>query len=98
MCTYRFKFEPGVSLTEAEQTLHLSLIAAAGLHGEAVVRLQAAYTVSEQERVVTVDGSTEVGATIAKIYAGLLLREFGADLFQVRPTSATKPEAIAVPA
>jgi len=99
MKAFRFEFEPDVSLTEAEQTLHLALFAVGGLYGEARVRLEAAYRVDEICTAIGVDASTEVGAAVVKIYAGLLLKEFGEDAFRVRPiTVAESHTSVAVPA
>lgn len=96
MCTYRFQFEPDVSLTEVEQTLHLALFAVEGLFGEARVRLEASYRLDERGDAILVNGISDVGAAVVKVFVGLLLREFGADAFQVRPSSATEPEPVAV--
>jgi hypothetical protein len=98
MCTYRFQFEPEVSLTEAEQTLHLALFAVEGLFGEARVRLEGSYRVDERGDAILVNGGSDVGDAVVKVFTGLLLREFGADAFQVRPIPAAKPEPVAVPA
>ncbi len=81
---FRFEFEPTVPLTEAEMSLHLSMFAVEGLYGEARVRLEASYHLDEPHRTITVDGSTEVGAAIVKVFTRLLGREFGEDAFRVR--------------
>lgn len=98
MCTFRFQFENDVSLTEAEQTLHLALFAVEGLFGEARVRLEASYRVDERGDAILVNGGPDVGASLVKVFTGLLLREFGADAFRVRPLNAAEPEPVAVPA
>jgi len=81
---YRFEFDRSVPLTEAEMSLHLSLFAVEGLYGEARVRLEASYHLDEARRSITVDGGTEVGAAIVKVFTRLLTREFGEDGFRVR--------------
>ena len=81
---YRFDFEPSVPLPEAEMSLHLAMFAVEGLFGEARVRLEASYHLDEPNRAVTVDGTTEVGAAVLKVFTRLLGREFGEDAFRVR--------------
>lgn len=90
---YRFKFVPSVSLEEAEMTIQLSLIAAEGLHGEARVRLDAAYYLNEKERQITVDARTPIGQDVAAIYCGFCLREFGRDAFDI-----SRREKVSTPA
>jgi len=96
---FRFEFEPVVSLTEAEMSLHLAMYAVEGLYGEARVRLEASYRLDDALRSITVDGETEVGAALVKVYTRLLIREFGEDGFHVRPVDASAVQAAqAVPA
>lgn len=96
--SYRFVFARTLDLSEAEQSLHLAMFAVEGLFGQARVRLEAAYEVIDDQRAITVDGATEVGAAIVKVYTGLLLREFGADAFRVHLTESNDPEPVAVSA
>lgn len=81
---YRFEMGKTVPLNEAEQSLHLALIAVQGLFGQARVRMDAAYHVDESRRVIVVDGTTEVGAALVRVFTELLLREFGGTAFRVR--------------
>ncbi len=81
---YRFEFERSVPLTEAEMSLHLSLFAVEGLYGQARVRLDAGYHIDERRRAIVVDGTTEVGAAVVRVFTSLLLHEFGSDGFSVR--------------
>ena len=81
---YRFKFEPSVPIVEAELTLHLAMYAIEGLYGQARVRLEAAYHLDAERRTILVDGGTEVGAALVKVFTRLLIREFGEDGFHVR--------------
>ena len=92
---YRFEFEPTVPLTEAELTLHLAIYAAEGLHGEARVRLEVNYHLDTPRNAIIVDGGTEVGAALVKVFTHLLIRQFGEDGFHVRrvePVSAETPD------
>ena len=81
---YRFTFEHTVPLSESEQTLHLAILAAEGLFGESLVRMDLTYHIDEPRRVLLVDGSTEVGAAVIRIFTALLLREIGRHRFTVR--------------
>ena len=80
---YRFEFEPAVPLAEAEMSLHLAMIALEGLFGRAGVRLEARYRLDEAGRAIVVDGSTQVGESLVRVFAALLIREFGDDSFSV---------------
>ena len=87
---FRFSLSANASLDEAEMTLQLATFAAEGLFGTAQVRLDFGYHVDADRRVVLVDGSTEVGATVAQIFTGLLLREFGEDSFRVERVNSNQ--------
>ena len=92
---FRFGFVPAVPLTEAELTLHLAIYAAEGLHGEARVRLEVSYQLDRSANAIIVDGETEVGASLVKVFTHLLIRQFGEDGFNVRriePGSAGTPD------
>src|SRR4029453_3995885 len=96
---YRFEIDESVPLTEAEMSLQFAMIALEGLHGQARVRLEGRYDVEQEARALFVDGSTEVGAALVRVFTALMIREFGDDSFAVRsaaviaqPTGApTKP-------
>jgi len=89
---YRFTFDKGVALTDAEATLHLAMIAAEGLFSGALVRMDVTFAVDEPRRGLTVDGSTAVGSAVIRMFTSLLLREFGEDAFTVRRVEASSPE------
>ena len=95
----RFRFDGEVRLADAEMSLHLAMFAVEGLFGRARVRLDAEYDLIEQDHCIDVDGGTEVGAMIVRVFTGLLLREFGEDSFRIeRMTPAiqhTEPERTA---
>lgn len=81
--TTTFRFEPGVTMTDVEQTLHLARLAAGSLHGEDRVRLQARATVKKSDRTVEIDTSRDVGQSLALIFGGYVRREFGSGAFEV---------------
>jgi hypothetical protein len=80
---YRFEFDREVSLIEAEETVQLARMAAEGLFSNARVRMDFNYHVHEPHRTIFIDGTTEVGDAIVKIFTSLALREFGEDAFRV---------------
>lgn len=96
----QFCFRPSVPLGEAEMTLHLAHFAAEGLAGPVRVQLDSNTLVDRPSRSIFIDESTIVGWLIARIFAGLLVREFGEAAFQVqrgvvRPTPTVVVECVA---
>lgn len=86
---FRFQFTRDVPLDEAEMTLHLAMYAIEGLYGVARVRLDVSYYVDEPRRVIIVDGTKRVGAALVRVFANLLVREFGDEAFEVRRVDAS---------
>ena len=91
---YRFEIGQAVPLEEAELTLQLSIYALEGLFGNAGVRLDARYDIDEAGRALVVDASTEIGMSLVRVFAALLLREFGDDAFSVRRGGGGAPPAV----
>lgn len=81
---YRFTFSRGVDLAEAEATLHLAILAAEGLFGQARVRIDFAYHLDAPRSTLIVDGGTPTGDAIVRVFTAFLVREFGDDGFTVR--------------
>ena len=81
--TIQFAFEPGISLAEAEMSLHLAMFAVEGLIGRVRVRLDAKYHLDESNRAIVIDTLRPAGRMIARVFTGLLLREFGEGAFCV---------------
>ena len=81
---YRYRFRNKAGLLEAEGTLHVAILAAEGLFGEARVRMDAGYVIDSGLRSLVVDASTPVGRTVSDIFTALILRELGEDAFNVR--------------
>jgi len=90
---YRFELDKTVPLEEAEQSLHLAIIAVQGLFGQARVRLDAGYHLDEPRRVIVVDGTTAVGMSVVRVFTEFLLREFGWDGFEVHRVRTLSTEA-----
>lgn len=80
---FRFSFDQHVPIEDAEMTLHLAMLAAEGLFGKPRVAMEFRYEIQPFDAYLDVDGDSEVGVTIARIFAGLLLREFGDSAFRI---------------
>lgn len=80
---YRFEFVHRVDIDEVEQTLALSILAVGCLQGEAAVRLDVGYAIDCDRRVIVVDGDTETGRAVTRVFTGFCIHEFGDDAFSV---------------
>ena len=80
---YRFSFREGVPMLDVEETFFLSTFAAEGLYGEARVRMDAGYSISQEKRRVVIDAGTPVGQAVCGIFAALALKEFGRESLKV---------------
>ncbi|MBA4133062.1 MAG: hypothetical protein C0519_16785 [Hyphomicrobium sp.] len=80
---YRLTFEIPVDMEAVEETLLLAILAVGCLYGEAAVRLDAGYAIDTDARVVVIDGSTDIGCAVARIFIGFCTREFGGDTFSM---------------
>lgn len=90
---YRYTFDERTPMNEVRDSLFLAVFSAEGIHGQAQVRLDAAFRLEEAKHACVVDAATAVGRTIAQVFTGLLTREFGEDAFTVeRLTEAPETE------
>jgi hypothetical protein len=80
---YRYTFDEKTPIAEVHDSLFLAVFSAEGLHGRVQVRLDAAFCLDEKKRACVVDAATPVGQAIARIFTGLLTRQFGEDAFTV---------------
>jgi len=80
---YRLTFEIPVDIEAVEETLLLAILAVGCLYGDAAVRLDAGYAIDADARVVVLDGSTDIGRAVARIFIGFCSREFGDDTFSM---------------
>jgi hypothetical protein len=85
---YKYAFAPEIPVQEAEASLYVAVVAAECLHGEAQVRLDARHYFDGDRRACAIDAGTAVGRDIAKLYTGLLKREFGEMSFSVERLTA----------
>jgi hypothetical protein len=80
---FRYQFHADVPIAEVEASLVLAIFAAESLHGEPQVRLDAGHALDPERRICVIDGSTDVGRDLNRIFLGYLQREFGPDSFSV---------------
>lgn len=81
---FRYTFQESVPLQDVEETLLVAVLAIGSLFGESSVRLDASYAMDADRRGCVIDGSTEVGRGISRVFIGLASREFGDESFTVR--------------
>ena len=87
--TYRHEIEEGVPFEEVAQSLALAVLGAECLLGESRVRLEAEFSIDEQERCCTVNAGTESGRQIARLFTGFLVKQFGEEGFWVQDVSGS---------
>jgi hypothetical protein len=80
---YRFTFAEGADMEEVEGTLILAILAVGCLCGEPAIRLDAGYAVDAEQRTVAVDGTTETGRAVTRVFTGLAIHEYGDESFSV---------------
>jgi hypothetical protein len=85
---YHYTFCAGIPIEEVEATLHLALLAAEGLHGEADVRLEGTHSVDIERRRCVINAATLVGRDINRLFLNFIRHEFGADAFRVEHIEA----------
>jgi hypothetical protein len=80
---FRFLLDQHVPIEDAEMTLHLAMLAAEGIFGNPRMAMEFRYHLRPLDNAIDVEGYTEVGVTMARIFAGLLLREYGEGAFRI---------------
>ena len=88
----RFTFDGSTDQEAIEGQLALAIIVAECMFGQARVRLDAAYLMSEDGRQLVLDVSNDVGEQIAQLFTGLLIRELGEDQFKVERVESDKKQ------
>jgi hypothetical protein len=84
---YQYTFDPSVSMSQVNNALILSGLAAEAIHGRAQVQLNAHFRTDPATYCATIAAATEVGQTIARVFTELVSREFGEEAFSVARTS-----------
>ncbi len=80
---YRFEFSTDVNSEDIKVQLALAIVTAECSFGQARVRINAAYSISEDGKKVVIDVASDVGQQIAQTFAGLMIRRHGEKSFQV---------------
>jgi len=89
---YRLTFDIPVDMDTVEETLLLAILAVGCLYGEAAVRLDAGYAIDADARVVVLDGGTDIGRAVARIFIGFCSREFGDGTFSMVRADGPLPQ------
>ena len=88
---YKYCFDDSVDLDEAELTLHLAIHAAEGLYGEALVRMEVGYRRDDGQRCLYIDGATDVGQAVVRVFTAFTIKEFGSTAFTVSSAPRVRP-------
>jgi hypothetical protein len=85
--TYRFQFKPDILAREIEDALFWAVFNAESVFGKAKVRLDGSFALDKHRKNCVIEGSTEVGQHIAKIFTSLVAKKFGEEAFVVERIS-----------
>lgn len=91
---YRFNFNEKVPFDAVETHLFWSVFTAECEYGKSRVRLEASFYASRDTKQCVIDGSTEVGQAIAKLFTGLISQEYGEGSFKVERLDKKPPEGM----
>lgn len=89
---YRYAFATTVAIADIEASLLLAILATEDLHGASDTRLDAMHCLDAAKRACVIDGSTEVGRDLNRLFVGLLARRFGPAAYTVRSVFAKNPK------
>jgi hypothetical protein len=90
---YQYTFAEKIPFEDVEESLLLAVLVAESLHGRSALRMCTSFYLEREKRSVAVDGDSQVGEHIARIFTGLLTQEFGEEAFRVTRCSELKKEA-----
>jgi len=79
----RFTFMDGTKREWIESHLSWVIFNAECTFGKSKVRIEASYFIPDDKPECVIDVSTEVGEHIAKLFTGIMIREFGEEGFAV---------------
>lgn len=94
---HRYQFPNDIPIEEIEASLLLAIFAAENLHGESLVRLDAAHAMDRDRRVCVIDANTQVGRDINQLFIGFVRREFGEDSFRVERVDSCSKNPVSRP-
>lgn len=92
---YRYSFNPGIRAVDVEAVLLLAFLAAEAIHGEARVRLEAAYFLAPDKGCCIISADTAVGKTINKLFVAFLRQGGDETAFTVEPLTTRSRTATA---
>ena len=87
--SYQYRFDPGISLHDVEDSLLLAVLAVESLEGRSRLKLAAKISVDRRARSAEVGADTDVGESIARIFTGFLAKQFGEKAFKVERRDAS---------
>lgn len=79
----RFTFMDGTKRNWIEGHLSWTIFNAECTFGKSKVRIEASYFIPDDKPECIIDVSTEVGEHLAKLFTGIMIREFGEEGFAV---------------
>ena len=80
---YHYQIKDGILLDAVKDSLLISIMAVESLFGRSRINLEARFRLEKMNRVCIIDVGTLIGETIARVFTGLLIREFGEQAFSV---------------
>lgn len=89
---YRYELSDNVPIEDVEASLLLAILAVESIHGESQVRMDAGHVFDAELRKCVIDGRTEVGRDLNRLFTGFLIREFGDNAFTVKRVEADAVE------
>jgi len=80
---YRYTFSHSINVDDIKATLVRAILATNSLHGESIVRLDASHTFDTPKQACVIDGTTDAGRDLNRLFVGFVRCEFGEDAFRV---------------
>ena len=80
---YHYRIKDGIPMNAVKDSLLLSVMAAEGLYGRSRINLEARFRLERVSKTCMIEAGTKIGETIACVFTGLLIREFGEQAFKV---------------
>ena len=80
---YHYQIKDGILLDAVKDSLLISIMAVESLFGRSRINLEARFRLEKMNRVCIIDVGTLIGETIARVFTGLLIREFSEQAFKV---------------
>lgn len=81
---YRYRLAESANFQDAEDTLHLAVLAVEARVGEGRVRLDARFSIDESKRTICIDATTPTGEALNETFIYLLVKELGLGALTVK--------------